>query len=103
MDHHSEGNKNNADSLEDLVRELEGENQHAKETNEASKIEEMPKIDVLNLPPRKEVHRQKKKKFSLKINRPSIRLFFVIIMAILVCLLVLYMWEEDLIDFIRNF
>ncbi len=42
------------------------------------------KIDILNLPPRKEVHTERKGKINLKISRPLVRLLFVIILLLLI-------------------
>jgi hypothetical protein len=41
-------------------------------------------INVLNLPPRKEVHGQKKKRAHIKLRKPFIRLAIVIVLVIIV-------------------
>lgn len=55
-------------------------------------------IDILNLPPRKEVHDNKKRRTRLKVSRPFARLSIVIILLIVVTFAVYYLWSEELIQ-----
>jgi predicted DNA binding CopG/RHH family protein len=48
------------------------------------------RIDVLNLPPRKEVHNKKNKRIKVKISSPLIRFIFVILL-LSVLILVYYL------------
>lgn len=61
------------------------------------------KMDVLNLPPRKTVHRHKKKGFKIRFSRSFIRLFSVTIVIISATIIIsYYLWKMGLINFISN-
>ncbi|WP_096270485.1 hypothetical protein [Paucisalibacillus globulus] len=47
-------------------------------------------VNVLNLPPRKEIHSQKKNRTHLKISKPFLRLFFVLFLLLIVLWLLLF-------------
>jgi len=47
-------------------------------------------VNVLNLPPRKEIHSQKKNRTHLKISKPFLRLFFVLLLLLIVLWLLLF-------------
>lgn len=53
-------------------------------------------LDILNLPPRKEVHGGKKGKTRVKISQPFLRFMFVIIILLIVLTCVFYLWDLDL-------
>ncbi|WP_404452875.1 hypothetical protein LG329_01780 [Virgibacillus necropolis] len=55
-------------------------------------------IDILNLPPRREVHGNKKKRTQIKVSRPFVRLSVVIIAIIAIILAIYYVWGEELIQ-----
>jgi hypothetical protein len=67
----------NADSSTVSVTDTEQE----EKWNERKAVTE---INVLNLPPRKEVHGQKKKRAHIKLSKPFIRLAIVIVLVIIV-------------------
>ncbi|GGK06502.1 hypothetical protein GCM10007063_31330 [Lentibacillus kapialis] len=57
-------------------------------------------VDILNLPPRKEVHGNHNKRTKLKISGASLRLIFVILILILG--VSFYLWGGELIDVINR-
>lgn len=59
-------------------------------------------MDVLNLPPRKEVHSRNPSRAKLKLNAPFIRFIFVVIILIGVVSGAYFVWGEDLITIINN-
>lgn|SRR5690625_4737419 len=102
-DHSIETKENQANSLKELVREINSEEGNEDGKIEAKTGEQIPNIDVLNLPPRKKVHQKNNKKLTFKVKGSFLRLLFVIVLAIILCMLILYVWEEDLAQFIRSF
>ncbi|GAB3052689.1 hypothetical protein [Virgibacillus ainsalahensis] len=68
-----------------------------------SDTKEFKEIDVLNLPPRKEIHSTKKKRTHFKINFPLVRFLVVIIILLCVITGVYFVWEDAFIQFINIF
>ena len=93
-----------AEQLKQLFDELQ---EHAVKSGESSNIEQQaeaytqPKIDVLNLPPRKEVH-SNHGRTRLTISRPFLRLLIVILLMIAVIFGAYYIWGEELINLIQG-
>lgn len=56
-------------------------------------------LDILNLPPRREVHRIKKSKYSITFTWPVVRFVFVIIFLIAIVLLFYFNNSEQIISF----
>lgn len=85
------------------LQELFEEVQQNQANNDQESIEQTPqnKIDVLNLPPRKEIHGNNKQKIKFKISSPLVR--FVLVITVLIILLVssYYFWGDDIL-FILN-
>ncbi|MUK87244.1 hypothetical protein GMD78_02360 [Ornithinibacillus sp. L9] len=77
------------DKAEETIDELS--------TNNGSETTERESIDILNLPPRKEIHGDKKGKFHFKIGRPLIRLLIVCI--IVIGLVSWFIWSKEILDF----
>ncbi len=61
----------------------------------------IPKIDVLNLPPRKEVH-SKNVRTRISISRPFLRLLSVIILIVVISFGAYFIWGEELIVLING-
>lgn len=61
-----------------------------------------PKIDVLNLPPRKEVHGKVKNRTRLRIGQPFLRLLIVILILIIIALGTYIYLGEELIIILEN-
>ncbi|MEC5422435.1 hypothetical protein QGM71_02880 [Virgibacillus sp. C22-A2] len=59
-------------------------------------------IDILELPPRKEVHGTKKKRTQIKLSRPLLRFLIVIILLLLVLTGVYYLWADEIITILSN-
>ncbi len=58
-----------------------------------------PVIDVLDLPPRAEIHKSSSKKVNIKLSSPVIRFIFVILIIILIVFLAYYYLEDELFIF----
>lgn len=89
-----------AEQLKNLVSEL-GEHENSIENREKSSVKskELPKIDVLNLPPRKSVHTGKKNRTKLKFQRPFMRLLFVFFILIILVFVIIYFWQDGYLTF----
>lgn len=74
------------------------------ENNENKEVpEEKRDVDILDLPPRKEVHSHNKKRTRFKISSALVRLFTVIIILVLLLAGTFYLWGEGLRNIITNF
>jgi len=93
-----------AEQLKQIFNELQ---QNAvkseKNTNDEQYTAEhaIPKIDVLNLPPRKEVH-SNQSRTRLSISRPFLRFLSVILLIIIIIFGAYYIWGEELIDLLKS-
>ncbi|HLQ73733.1 MAG TPA: hypothetical protein VK125_05830 [Bacillota bacterium] len=87
-----------ASDLKQMFDEI-NQNERKDETVDSSKERERNQIDILNLPPRKEVH-SNNTTFKITINRSLLRMVFVVI--ILVVLLVFYLWEDEVLELLNN-
>jgi hypothetical protein len=92
-----------AKELRELLQEVNNhnveENKHSKDDEQNLFIDdeainqeeyEVKTMDVLNLPPRKEVHSQKKNRTQFKLSRPFIRLTIVAVLLLMVIGLLLF-------------
>jgi len=89
-----------SDELKKLVEQVE-KGDPAPETKSVDQTTEQAatiEIDVLNLPPRKEIH-DSKRRTHVKISAPFIRLLIVILIIVVVMGGLYYMWEADMLDF----
>lgn len=86
---------------EDNVEEYE-QNEDILINNKVDETEDELKIDVLNLPPRKEVHSANRVRTKLKLGRPMIRLIFVFTVLVIVIASAYYFFGEELIAIINN-
>lgn len=92
------------DDLKELVDQVEkgeSESNTAGETHlndKTTKEAATKEIDVLDLPPRNEVHSNKKERVHLKISIPLIRLFIVILIILVVLGGLYYGWEAGVLD-----
>ncbi|TFJ93790.1 hypothetical protein [Lentibacillus salicampi] len=95
-DYHDQGAE-----LRKLLEEVEdGSEQKVQEQTHTQELDKKTQreVDILDLPPRKEVHSHHHNRTKLKIGRASIRLISVIIILIVVLLVVFNLWGEELID-----
>lgn len=104
MSERTNENNDQAEQLKQIFDELQ---QNAVKSDELSNDEQyeedytIPKIDVLNLPPRKEVH-SNHGRARLSISRPFLRFLFVILLIVLVIFGAYYIWGEELIILIKG-
>ncbi len=57
--------------------------------------EQVQRIDVLNLPPRKSVHDLQKKRVKIKLSRPFMRFISVTLFVLLIILTIMYLLYKD--------
>lgn len=87
--------ENQADKLKQLFQEVN--NESLIKENKPKRIEdEFIEIDVLKLPPRKEVHTHPKSRLSLSFKRPFIRISIVFILVIAILTTIYYVLGEEL-------
>lgn len=72
-------------------------------TSNVIETEVQPKIDVLDLPPRKEVHDVNRTRTKLKIGRPMIRLIFVFTILVIAIASAYYFFGKEIIAIINHF
>lgn len=88
--------------LVDQVEKREDQSQPMKTSylnEETTEIAATKEIDILNLPPRNEVHGNKKKHIHIKISAPLIRLLIVTLIILVVLGGLYYGWGIDVLDF----
>ncbi|WP_010650719.1 hypothetical protein [Oceanobacillus massiliensis] len=80
-----EESNDQAEELRNLVEELENEReQDTADVNvESAETDERREVDILNLPPRKEIHSENTR-MSLKISKPLSRFLSVILILIII-------------------
>jgi len=89
-----------ATELRKLISEVDIKAVQPKESIDKEKEQESyPQIDILNLPPRKEVHGKKKSRVHFKLSRSILRLIFVLLLAMAVIIGVIYLFENGLLEF----
>jgi|SRR5699024_3464343 len=59
-------------------------------------------MDVLNLPPRSEVHSQSKTRLSLSLKKPTSRFIFVLLFLIVIMAVIYFFYEEEIMAFINE-
>lgn len=79
------------EEIKSLFKQMNETDQEQKTEEEKVREQEPTKIDVLNLPPRREVHTHKKG-FKLTFNKSFFRIFSVTLMLILAIILIIYSW-----------
>ena len=87
-------NVDQADELKQLFQEIEGTQSNP--FNEYNDDE--PFIDVLNLPPRREVHNDKQTFLRFSINKAFIRFLFVLLLIVGIIYLLFSMNDVNLFD-----
>lgn len=84
--------KDQANELRSLVKDIEEGNTNDKELLADHHINE---IDVLNLPPRKEVH-TKNTRTKIKLSKPLLRLLFTVVIVIAGLGTAIYVWQDEI-------
>jgi len=87
-----------ATELRKLISEVETKDDVKNPANEEQKQEPRRQIDVLDLPPRKEIHSKKKSRVHFKLNRSVLRLIVVFLLVVAVIVGVIYLFENDLLQ-----
>jgi hypothetical protein len=57
-------------------------------------------MDVLNLPPRSEVHQSAEKRFRLKVRRPFVRFMIIIFLLVILSLAAFFLQKSGVVDII---
>lgn len=97
-------NKQIETDQEEIVKEKHGANGLLQETIDVSRnINLVPEeMDVLNLPPRSEVHSQSKTRLSVSLKKPTAR-FILVLLFLIVIMAVLYLfYEGEIVTFINE-
>src|SRR5699024_9784655 len=81
-----------------LISEFKAQDDVKNPTNEEQKQEPRRQIDVLDLPPRKEIHSKNKSRVHFKLNRSILRLFVVFLLVVAVIVGVIYLFENNLLQ-----
>lgn len=81
-----------ANELRTLFQDIEEGNENDEESFADQIINE---IDVLNLPPRKEVH-TKSKRTKIKLSKPLLRFLFTVIIVIAGLGTAIYVWQDEI-------
>ncbi|HLS60377.1 MAG TPA: hypothetical protein VK044_04535 [Virgibacillus sp.] len=103
MDNETTTNQDLDKQLENLLNEVQhhGKGQEPKEA--PIRRERVQKLDVLNLPPRKEVHSKTKLRTRIKFGTATVRLFVVLIILIALIIGVYTYWGNDLSGIMNQF
>ena len=101
-----ETTQDQAEHLKELFNEIEHSEREEVSTQDGLHAEpenvQVLKIDILNLPPRKEIHSMNNNRTRLKLGKPLIRLLLVIVVLIVIIIGSYYLWDEQLIQLINN-
>ena len=96
-----ERDKDQENELRQLLDEVEQGEEMIEESIEL--IEETAsrrEIDVLKLPPRKEIHTNKRAK--MKVSKPFLRLLFISLFVIAILIGAFFLWEGELATFLNE-
>ena len=106
MENDTEQHDDQAAELRKLLDEVQ---QGERDIQEGGKIpqpdeqtEQERAIDILNLPPRKEVHGNKKKNTHIKISVPLLRLLAVIVILLIIVIGAYYIYGEEINNLFKN-
>ncbi|WP_053219365.1 hypothetical protein [Virgibacillus senegalensis] len=88
-----ESSKDQASQLRDLVEEMDENTDSGEEMKDHFEQEE---VNVLNLPPRKEVHQSKKTRIKWKLSLPLIRLLVILFLLIVAVIASFQLWGDQL-------
>lgn len=91
-------NKNQAEKLMELFEEVANHNPKD-EIDQKEQAEEYIELDLLNLPPRREVHASGKQRYSFRLKKPLIRFIFIILLLIGIAVLFYFDFGEQITNF----
>src|SRR5690625_7523927 len=91
------------DDLKTLLDEVSKvENKETDEEVEEPEEPEEPVIDILNLPPRTDVHKSNTKSIKLKFKSPIVRFITVLLIIAIIVFLAYYYLAYDIFIFLTN-
>lgn len=106
MSNEANKHKDQAEHLKQLFHEVQqsekAEESVSKELTANDTESEHLKIDVLNLPPRKEVHKDHDSRMRLKLSKPFLRFISVVIILFIITICIYIFWGEELIPLIND-
>lgn len=83
-----------AEQLEKIFKEVKNHEDTYNNLQSTAKsqdlVEESPEIDVLNLPPRSEVHNSAEQSWKFKLNKATWRLIIVSLILLIITIVILY-------------
>jgi len=91
-------NDDQATDLQKLIDEVQQSEriQKKQQVSLSQESDQIRKMDILNLPPRKEIHRNHKQRIHVKLSRPLFRFLSVIIILLVIIYGAYFIWENDL-------
>ncbi|MFD1360584.1 hypothetical protein [Lentibacillus salinarum] len=99
MENRKTESNDQADELRNLLAEVdsgvEQDRQEEQKQQEADNITGRD-VDILNLPPRREVHNQHHQRMTLKLSRATMRMLSVIVILLLLSGTAFYLWGNEL-------
>src|SRR5690625_8023912 len=105
LDNETTTNQDITNQLEKLLNEVQhhGSEQEQEPKEDLVRQERVQKIDVLNLPPRKEVHSKTKLRTRIKFGKETGRLFVVLLILIVLITGVYAYWGNGLKEILNQF
>ncbi len=92
---------NQAEKLQQLFAEVTNQPIDNHENKEEEIDNDFIEVDVLNLPPRSEVHKKAKQKLDIRLGSPFIRLLSVLILLMIVIILIYFIAGEQILHFFQ--
>lgn len=94
-----ENEENQAEKLQQLFAEVTNQPKEKEDDKEKEATTSYIEVDVLNLPPRSEVHQKPKRKFYVNLKSPFVRLLLVLFILLIIISLIYYVAGEQIILF----
>lgn len=99
--------------LDEMIENEQIEKEEIEKTAEGVAVEEITpvareikfayeEIDVLNLPPRSEVHSQSKTRLSVSLKKPTARFILVLLFLIVIMAVIYFFYEDEIMTFIND-
>lgn len=99
---HNEEKGHQAEKLMELFQEVSSHTPDEEtEKSKAQQVvaEEYIELDVLNLPPRREVHQKSKQRLTIRMKEPIVRVFFVLVLLLAILIVLYFTLGDQLIFF----
>lgn len=103
LDNETTTNQDITKQLQQLLTEVQHNGNREQSKEAPIKRERVHKIDVLNLPPRKEVHSKIKLRTRIRFGKATVRLLVVIIILIALTISAYVYWGNDLKGLVDQF